>query len=75
MGKYNLETWSKQFTQEGDCMDGEFQTLTVEQDDGGGGPFWIIKADRWAFDSLSELITMLTDAGVPMHAPKEEEAA
>lgn len=75
MGKYNLDTWTKEFSQDGDCCDDEFQMLQVEQHDGGGGPFWVIKSQRWAFDDLAELIKLLSEAGVPMHAPKEEDVA
>lgn len=75
MGKYQLETWSKQYHQEADCCASEDGTLIVTQDDGGGGPFWTITTERWAFDDLSELIELLTKAGIPMHVPKEEEAA
>lgn len=65
-----LEEWSKRFAQDGDCCDGEPQDLHVDQLDGGGGPFWIIKTERWAFDSIEELVKVLREAGVAETAEK-----
>lgn len=63
--KATLETWHKQYSQEGDCIAGsEHQLLTVSQHDGGGGPFWVLTTERWAFDSIEELVTLLKGAGV-----------
>jgi hypothetical protein len=60
--------WTKTFTQEGDCCGDGTQALNVAQDDGGGGPFWIIDTERWAINSISELVAVLQAAGVPMVA-------
>ena len=48
------------FTQESDCCDpGDGQFLTIKTDNGGGGDFFIIETNRWAFDNIPELITIL----------------
>jgi hypothetical protein len=49
------------FSQEDDCCggDGLGQSLTVKITDGGGGPFAVIKTDRWALDDPSELTATL----------------
>lgn len=40
-----------QLEQEGDCCGGEsWQYLDVEIADGGGGPYFVLKTDRWALD-------------------------
>lgn len=59
-----LETWTKNYSQDGDCFEGDGQDLALHQMDGGGGPFWVIETERWAFDSIDELVAMLLAAGV-----------
>lgn len=63
-----LEAWSKSYEQEVDCCDGESeanQRLVVEQIDGGGGPYWLVRTERWAVGSIAELVAVLRDAGIP----------
>lgn len=63
-----LETFSKTYTQKGDCCGSELedpQRLRVEQLDGGGGPYFVLSTDRWAFESISEVVELLKAAGVP----------
>lgn len=52
------------FTQENDsCDDGDLgQDLRVEIADAGAGPYFIIKTERWAFDSIDELVALLRQA-------------
>lgn len=54
------------FTQESDTCssigDG-YQNLIVREEDGGGGSFYVIETERWAFDSIEELIAVLRRAG------------
>lgn len=58
--KAKLDSWSKQYTQDADCCDGSnLQILDVSQHDGGGGPFFALKTDRWAFDSIAEVYVLL----------------
>jgi hypothetical protein len=48
------------FTQEADCCDsGDGQFLTIRTENGGGGDFYVIETERWAFDNIPELITTL----------------
>jgi len=60
-----LTSWVKTFAQEADtCSNETTQDLIVEQEDGGGGPFWRLRTPEWSFDSLDELIELLEKAGV-----------
>jgi len=48
------------FTQDSDCCDSGFgQFLKIKTQNGGGGDFFIIETERWAFDNIAELITVL----------------
>jgi len=49
------------FMQEEDCCGSgvDFQELSVEWCDGGGGKYPVIQTDRWAFDSIEELEQLL----------------
>lgn len=48
------------FTQDSDCCDsGDGQFLTIKTQNGGGGDFYVIETQRWAFDSITELIMTL----------------
>lgn len=42
--------WSANYEQEPDCCSDEMQTLECKTNDGGGGPFLIIKTERWALN-------------------------
>ena len=53
---------SAELVQEEDCCgygNELAQTLSIESHDGGGGWYWTIKTDRWAFDSVEELAEQL----------------
>jgi hypothetical protein len=63
--KPKLETWTKNFSQESDtCSSDTHQDIIIRQDDGGGGPFWILETNRWAIDSIDEMVELLQSAGV-----------
>jgi len=48
------------FTQDSDCCDsGEGQFLKIKTENGGGGDFYIIETERWAFDNIPELVQTL----------------
>jgi len=47
------------FTQESDCCDCKEQYLTIKTQNGGGGDFYVIETERWAFDNIPELINVL----------------
>jgi hypothetical protein len=51
------------FTQEGDCCGDGQQSLIVREEDGGGGSYYVIETERWAFDSIYDLIAVLKRAG------------
>lgn len=59
-----LESATLLFTQEKDCCDsGAFdQEIKIQSHDGGGGKFFTIKTDRWAFESAGELEALIKDA-------------
>ena len=45
------------FTQDSDCCDsGEGQFLKIKTENGGGGDFYIIETERWAFDNIPEFV-------------------
>jgi hypothetical protein len=46
------------FTQDGDSCGPEFQDLTIEAVDAGGGHFLVLKTERWAFDTVDELAAL-----------------
>jgi hypothetical protein len=51
------------FTQDGDsCDSNNMQFLTIRQEDAGGGPYWIMNTDRWAFSDVDELVALLRKA-------------
>ena len=35
------------------------QEIEISVDDGGAGKYFVIKTDRWAFDTVSEFVEML----------------
>ena len=47
------------FTQESDCCDDKEQYITIKTQNGGGGDFYVIETERWAFDNVPELIGIL----------------
>lgn len=47
------------FTQDSDCCDLKEQFITIKTQNGGGGDFYVIETERWAFDNITELITTL----------------
>ena len=44
------------FSQDADCCDGGDQFLTIKTQNGGGGDFYVIETERWAFDNISDII-------------------
>lgn len=45
-----------------DCDDlGDLQELTIETQDGGAGVYYVIETERWAFDDIDDLISVLED--------------
>ena len=47
------------FTQEEDCCSSEEQFITIKTQNGGGGDYFVINTDRWAFDCIEDLVRIL----------------
>jgi hypothetical protein len=62
--------WTREYRQDGDSLSTAAQHLVIKSRDAGGGPYYIIETERWAFDSIAELSAMLTRAGVPAENAK-----
>jgi len=60
--EYELKVY---LTQESDCCqpsaDGDYQELTIEHHDGGGGVFYTISTPRWAFETPEELMDQVNE--------------
>jgi len=57
-----LEEIKARYSQEGDRAGGEeWQDLEIETADGGGGVFYIIKTERWAFEDIKQLSDVIKD--------------
>lgn len=52
---------SIEYTQEADSNSYGFQFLEISTEDAGGGVYYILKTERWAFDNLNDLIKVLND--------------
>ena len=54
---------SVEYTQEADSNSDslQFQLLEVSTEDAGGGVYYVLKTERWAFDNLNDLIKVLND--------------
>lgn len=52
---------SMEYVQEGDSNSDEFQILDISTDDAGGGVYYVLKTERWAFDNIDDLIKILKD--------------
>jgi hypothetical protein len=60
--KATIQKITIEYNQEGDSvLDGLDQTLEISTEDAGSGHYYVIKSDRWAFDSPEELISILND--------------
>ena len=60
--KPTIQKLTIEYTQDGDSMlDSIEQTLEISTEDAGSGHYYVIKSDRWAFDSPDELIKILND--------------
>ena len=47
------------FTQDKDCCSSEDQFITIKTQTGGGGDFFVIETQRWAFDCIEDLVRVL----------------
>ena len=60
------------FAQDADCNSTEDQFLTIKTDNGGGGDFYVIETERWAFDSIDELVEIINKFKEKHEKIKEE---
>lgn len=57
-----ITEFSMEYTQEGDSNSSDyFQSLELQITDAGDGSYFVLKTERWAFDSVEELIEVLED--------------
>jgi hypothetical protein len=63
MKKPEISEMRFKLTQDADSdqVAGECQELCVDVLDAGGGMFFVLSTDRWAFDTVAELVETLTD--------------
>lgn len=60
-----LDVWEKTFTQEANtCTADGREVITISQEDGGAGPFWILQTQCWAIESIEDFTRLLREAGV-----------
>ena len=50
-----------EYTQEADSNSDGLQFLEVSTEDAGGGVYYVLKTERWAFDNLNDLVKVLND--------------
>ena len=55
-----LEKAAFEFSQEGNCIDGDIETLEIRCEsslgiDNDGGCFYVLKTEQWAIDSVDDL--------------------
>ena len=60
------------FAQDADCNSTEDQFLTIKTDNGGGGDFYVIETERWAFDSIDEIVELINKFKEKHEKIKEE---
>lgn len=59
--KPELEQLKATYSQEADGMDNNPQYLDIFTEDSGGGKYFVIKTERWAFDNVEELIVLINN--------------
>ncbi len=52
---------SAEYLQEADDTSTDIQSLEISTEDGGGGTYFLLKTERWAFDSIDDLVNILND--------------
>lgn len=52
---YKIFCESATFRQEADDREGNFQAITISQEDAGAGIYWKIQTDNWSFDKKEDL--------------------
>jgi hypothetical protein len=60
--KAQLEAMTATYSQEDDCCYSSelgTQKIEISIQDGGGGMYYILATDRWAFDSIEDLTNLI----------------
>jgi hypothetical protein len=58
----SIEQITVKYMQEPDSNSSEgLQFLEISTEDAGGGIYFVLKTDRWAFDNIDSLIKVLSD--------------
>lgn len=57
----HIEKMKVDYSQKCDQTSEHWQVLSIETEDNGGGAYFVIKTERWAFDKIQELIDTLED--------------
>ena len=61
-GDFVASSLKMQFCQNADtCGQEGWNEIDIETMDSGAGIYYVIKTDRWAIDSISELVELLKD--------------
>jgi len=50
-----------EYIQEADSNSDGLQLIEVSTEDAGGGVFYVLKTERWAFDNINDLVKVLND--------------
>ncbi len=62
MASLKIEEIKITYSQEGDSGGGkEYQDLSITTQDAGGGKFYVISTDRWAFNNVKEFTDVMKD--------------
>ena len=62
--KPELFKMSAEYTQKSDCCGDVYalgNSIEISTEDGGGGKYFVIKTERWAFDNIDELTELFKD--------------
>ena len=62
MNKIKLEELKARYSQQGDNAGGEdWQDIEIQTQDAGGGIYYTIKTERWAFENIKEVADIIKD--------------
>jgi len=62
MSSVIIEEMKISYSQEGDSSGGEeYQRIDIKTQDAGGGKFYVIETERWAFDNVKEFVNLIKD--------------
>jgi len=56
-----VESVKVNYWQDADTNSHDSQSLELSTEEGGGGKYYVLKTERWAFDSIEEFVKILQD--------------